>query len=110
MNQLDDDWYNAWGSESTNDYNYDCCGQAWQSWGNYGGSIGNVAVLLARGEGRETNENDENQKQVRTSTGEWDPLKNTRRARPTTIHNRYSVLTIDCDDDDNDGDKAGRKE
>ena len=34
------------------------------------------------------------------TTGEHDPLLNTRRARPTTTYNRYEILIGHGDDDD----------
>ena len=84
FNEFNDDWYNAWGDESLNDYNYhygDDYG------GNHGGSLGNVTMMLERGTDDKTNEN--KIKEQINFTGEHDPLLNTRRARPTTTHNRY---------------------
>ena len=100
LNKLDDGWYNAWGGDSVGDYDYDHCGGDWQGWDGYGGNLRNVSMLLERGEEREDEHSDDTLKQTGTSTGEWGPLKNTKRATPTIVHNRYDVLLAECDTED----------
>ena len=97
-NELSDDWFNVWGSngwgdhEGEYDYNEDY-------WYGYGGELGNVAMMLERKERKDTEE-----KEITKTTGEHDPLRNTRRARLTTIYNSFSILTNDDDSDDDDSD------
>ena len=99
FNEWNDDWYSAWGDEGWGECDYDYqYGDDY--WNNYIGSIGNVTMLLERGE---TSEASETYKAEQTkTTGEHDPLSNTRRARPTTTHNRYTILTNDDGSDDDD--------
>ena len=49
LNELSDDWYNAWGNNGWGDYEdeYDYSEDHWNS---YGGEIGNVAMMVERGE------------------------------------------------------------
>ena len=98
FNELNDDWYNAWGDENWNDYDYDY-NYSENYWNNFAGSLGNVTVMLERG--KESGEKRDRETKQANATGEHDPLRNTQRARPTTTYNRYSLL-IDTDDSDND--------
>lgn len=81
MNELNDEWFNAWGDESYGDYEYDY--NYGDNWGNYGGSLGNVTMMLERGGiDKKTDKRDSGETKT---TDEHDPLLNTRRARPTII-------------------------
>ena len=57
FNQLDEDWYNAWGSDHSG--NYDCYDDDYGNY-NYGGNIGNVSMMLERGESGKTQGTDDN--------------------------------------------------
>lgn len=97
LNQLDDDWYNAWGSDYANDYeNYE---GGYTNWNNYGGSLGNVTMMLER---RETGDKDEDDGWIKIATGEQDLPRHTPQEQPTIIHNRYEAFTNDDDSDDSD--------
>ena len=54
--------------------------------------------------GKENGEKKDGDVKQAKATGEHDPLRNTRRARPTTTYNRYSLLTERDDSDDEDSD------
>ena len=85
------------------------------------GYIGNVSVMLERGESQQNNsqqtesdvETIETMKTIETTTtddmwhkmnykilGERDPLLNKERQRQVELHNRFEML--ECDDDDDD--------
>ena len=59
-------------------------------------------MRLERGEKIERKDIEE--KENTETTDEHDPLRNTRRARPTTIYNRFPMLTNDDDSDDDSDD------
>ena len=99
LNNLDDDWHNAWGSQYINDYDY--YHDDYVAGNNYGGGLGNGSMMLERGDRREV---DETEVKTKTATGERDPLRNTTRDEHIEIPNRYGEFTID-DDSDSDNDK-----
>ena len=105
LNELNDEWFNAWGDDSYGDYDYDY--NYGDNWSNYGGSLGNVTMMLERG-GTDEQIKEHNGRETKT-TGEHDPLLNTRRARPTTTYNRYEILT-NYDDDDHDSEESDTDE
>ena len=59
-------------------------------------------MLLEIGERGEDEHIDDKLEQPRTTICEWDTLKNTKRAKPTIVHNRYDVLLAECDTDDDE--------
>ena len=102
LNELSDDWYNAWGNESGNDYDN---GYYWEGdqWDNYGGNIGNVTMLLERGESATT------ESAITTATietGELDPFRNTRRAKLISVQNRFEAFQEDSEIQDEQEDDA----
>ena len=71
LNQVDADWYSAWGSEYNGDYEYyneDC-----NNWDN---GIGYVSMLLEKGETAKE------EKKETIIAGDYNGLTKTRRARP----------------------------
>ena len=65
-------------------------------------------MMLDRGETSETKKNGKTERAK--MTGEHDPLRNTTRAESTTTYNRYSLLTIDDDCDNEDIDSHNTNE
>ena len=73
----------------------------------------NVTIMLERGEekvNREPTTSQEICKRQTTATGERDNTRNTRRSRPTTLHNEYNVLVTDVETDDIDKDNGNDDE
>ena len=68
INQLDDDWYNAWWSDYTHDHNY--YKDEYIHWNNREGSLGNVTMMFERGK---TSDEDEDENTWKRVAGERDP-------------------------------------
>ena len=89
------------GNESFNDYdnNYYWEGNKWD---NYGGSLGNVTMLLEKGE-NSTTENAIAKATI--EKGEFDPLRNARQAKPISVQNGFEAFREDSEaEDENDED------
>ena len=100
---MNDDWYSAWGDEGWGEYEHDHNYNG-DYWIGYSGNIGNVMMMLERGETSEVKKTDRNAQAK--ATGERDPLRNARRARPIIVYNRFTILTNDDDSDDDNNDDA----
>ena len=104
FNYMDDDWFDAWGFE--NYYDYYSGDWHGQDVGQQFGYIGNIAMLLEKGvSGKKTNIKtsngiDNDRISAKYRTGEHDPLRNTVKAKPITLHNKYSLLSDNESDDD----------
>ena len=109
LNNMSEDWFNAWGSEEPYEY---YPGDWWDQYGEQQfGYCGNLSMLLERGgrTGRtETEEKTESKgnSMHRRHTGEHDPLRNARKAQPLTLHNRYQTLNSDDNDSDTESEES----
>ena len=104
-NQMDTDWYIAWGSECSCecDYYQDDC----NNWDSQGGGIGSVVMMLEKGEKKDKINKFKNTPVETKMTGDFDQLKNTRRAEPIITCNRFEAFTTDDDSEDEIEDATG---
>ena len=108
LNNMPEDWYNVGGSEEC----YDYYSGDWRDQGGEQqlGHFGILAMMSERGgcagETRtEIEKMSDRDSTHRRTTGERDPLRNTHKAQPIALHNRYQTLHNDDDDDEDTEDE-----
>ena len=110
MNQLQDDWNSAWGSEYTNEYEY--YGDDYDDW-NYGAGLGSIMMMLERGKNND-NKDDKTTRSIiiiiatddakhKVKVGQQDLLMNSKRTTFVQLHNTFPILT---DENDSDSEEA----